>query len=90
MIPSTSVTNAAIRPGALPQGASLRVLAEAPDGKVEPLIWLYNFAPRFARTYYFRGPLHFRAGTVIRIQPAIGEVSLLLYNAKPDMLKNSR
>jgi hypothetical protein len=84
------VTIAAIRPEALPKGASLRVLAESPDGRVEPLIWLYNFAPRFARVYYFQVPLHFRAGTVIRMQPAIGGVSLLLHNAETDMLKNTR
>ena len=69
---------AAVRPEAVPEGASLRLTAERPNGAVEPLIWLYGFASRFKRTYYFKAPMSFGAGTRIRIQPAIGSLSLLL------------
>ena len=69
---------AAVRPEAVPEGASLRLIAERPNGAVEPLIWLYGYASRFRRTYYFKAPMSFGAGTRIRIQPAIGSVSLLL------------
>ena len=69
---------AAVRPEAVPEGASLRLIAERPNGAVEPLIWLYGYASRFRRTYYFKVPMSLGAGTRIRIQPAIGSVSLLL------------
>ena len=69
---------AAVRPEAVPEGASLRLIAERPNGAVEPLIWLYGYASRFRRTYYLKTPMSFDAGTRIRIQPAIGSVSLLL------------
>jgi hypothetical protein len=69
---------AAVRPEVVPEGASLRLIAERPNGAVEPLIWLYGYASRFRRTYYFKAPMSFGAGTRIRIQPAIGSVSLLL------------
>jgi hypothetical protein len=73
-----AVTLAAIRPETIPEGASIRIVAENPDGIVEPIIWLYRYAPRFGRTYYFRVPLSFRAGTIFQMEPAIGSVSLLL------------
>ena len=69
---------AAVRPEVVPEGASLRLVAESRNGAVEPLIWLYGYTSRFRRTYYFKVPLSFGAGTRIRIQPAIGSVSLLL------------
>jgi hypothetical protein len=73
-----SVKIAAVRPEAVPEGASLRLIAERPNGAIEPLIWLYSYAARFRRTYYFKAPMSFGAGTRIRIQPAVGSVSLLL------------
>ena len=73
-----SVRLAAVRPEALHEGASLRVIAEHPRGGVEPLIWIYNYASRFSRTYYFKVPVNLGAGTRIQLHPAIGSVSLLL------------
>ena len=69
---------AGVRPESLPEGASLQLIAERPDGSVEPLIWLYKYASHFARTYYFQAPLPFQAGTIIRMQPTAGSVALLL------------
>jgi len=69
---------AAVRPEAVPEGASLRLIAERPNGGIEPLIWLYSYTSRFRRTYYFKAPLSFGAGTKIRMHPAVGSVSLLL------------
>jgi len=69
---------AAVRPEKLPEGASLRLIAERTEGGVEPLIWLYHYSSRFAQTYYLQTPLHFRAGTKLLLQPTVGGVSLLL------------
>ena len=46
------MTFAAIRAKSLPADASVRVIAQRPDGAVEPLIWFYRYDPKFARTYY--------------------------------------
>jgi hypothetical protein len=69
---------AGVRPESLPAGASLRLVAERPNGVVEPLIWLYSYAPRFRRAYYFKVPMSLGPGTKIRMYPAVGSVSLLL------------
>jgi hypothetical protein len=68
----------AVRPEKLPEGASMRLIADRPDGGIEPLIWLYQYSSRFKETYYLQTPLHFPAGTKILMQPAVGGVSLLL------------
>ncbi len=44
---------------------SSRVIARLPDGAVEPLVWLYHFDPKYARTFTFRGVLEMPKGTVV-------------------------
>jgi hypothetical protein len=73
-----TVKIAAVRPEVVPEGASLRLIAERPNGAIEPLIWLYSYASRFKRTYCFKVPMSFGAGTRIRVHPAVGSVSLFL------------
>jgi hypothetical protein len=63
------MTFTAIRPKSLAEGTSVKVVADRPDGAIEPLIWLYNYKPEYARTYYFRTPLSFPAGTKIETYP---------------------
>jgi hypothetical protein len=69
-------TFVAIRPKSLP-GDSVRVVAERPDGTVEPLIWFYRYDPQFARIYYFRKPLKLPAGTKIVTSAPGATVALL-------------
>ena len=57
-------TFVAIRAKTLP-GDSIRLVAQLPDGRVEPLIWFYRYDSKFARTYYFRKALRLPAGTSI-------------------------
>ena len=68
----------AIRPAQVPAGASLQVVARRPDGGVGPLLWLYNYQPRFARSYVYREPVSFPAGTVVEVLPTnAGTVALI-------------
>jgi len=60
-----------------PEGASFQVTAELPDGAIEPLLWIYEYQPRFAHPFLLRAPLRLSRGTVIRGVPA-GAVLLLL------------
>jgi hypothetical protein len=69
-------TFVAIRPQSV-NGVSVRVVAERPDGSVEPLIWFYRYDPAFARTYFFRKPVTLPAGTRIVSSSPGATVALL-------------
>ena len=72
------LTVAGIRPGTVADGRTLMVVASRPDGQIDPLLWLYNFKPRFAHPYWFAAPLRLPKGTRIEISPAqSGSVVLL-------------
>jgi hypothetical protein len=45
--------------------SSARIIAHLPDGKIEPLVWLYQYDPKWNRTFLFRKPLDLPQGTVI-------------------------
>ncbi|PWU01871.1 MAG: hypothetical protein C5B51_21945 [Terriglobia bacterium] len=64
-------------PVSVPEKASLQVIAEFPDGSVEPLIWLQDYKPRFAHLFLLRTPLELPANTVIRGVPADARLALL-------------
>jgi hypothetical protein len=66
------------RAGTLADGASVQVIAQKPDGTIEPLIWIYDYKPKFDRAYYFQKPLALPAGTKIDVYPAgAGTLALL-------------
>jgi hypothetical protein len=45
---------------------------------VEPLLWLYNYQPRFARSYVYRQPVALPVGTVVEVSPPhSGTVALI-------------
>jgi hypothetical protein len=66
----------AIRPAAFKTGASVQVVARKPDGSVEPLIWLYDYRPKFRLTYWLESPLALPAGTKIEMTPPGGSLTL--------------
>lgn len=66
----------AIRPGPLPAQSSFQVIAERPDGSIEPLLWLRYFRPRFVRDYVFRRPVMLPKGSRLRTVPAGGVFQL--------------
>jgi hypothetical protein len=67
-----------IEPNLVPATGALQVVARRPDGAIEPLIWIEKFNPDYSKTYYFRRPLLFPAGTKIEISPVEGSVDLLV------------
>ena len=44
---------------------STRILARLANGRIEPLLWLYHYDPRWRRIFRFREPLELPRGTVI-------------------------
>ena len=75
---NTNLTVLGIQPNSVPEGTSLQVIAERPDGSIEPLLWLYNYKPQFQHPYFYAKPLKFPAGTKVEITPmSAGTVALL-------------
>ena len=56
---------AGIRPLSERTVDSARILAYLPNGDIEPLIWLYQFDPKWNRAFHFREPLDLPAGSRI-------------------------
>ncbi len=61
-----AVTIDGLYPERVPAGASMQVVAVRPDGDVEPLVWLYEYAQSARHPFLFRKPIALPAGTVIR------------------------
>jgi hypothetical protein len=56
---------------------SMRIVAELPDGSVEPLVWLEGYRSEFGHPFLLRKPLELPARTVIRGVPEGASVRLL-------------
>jgi hypothetical protein len=61
----------------LAEGASVKAIAQLPDGEIEQLIWIYDFKPKYDQTYYFLKPFNFPAGTKIETFPAGAGLALV-------------
>lgn len=72
------VTLIGARPGTMAEGASIQAVIQEPDGSVQPLIWIYDYKPKFDRAYYFDKPITLPAGAKIDIYPANGGTLALL------------
>jgi hypothetical protein len=80
----TAVTVAGVRARDVPEGSSFMAVAERPDGTIEPLLWIYDYKPRFDHPYWFIAPLRFPAGARIEIAPrGAGSIALLMRKAAP-------
>jgi mono/diheme cytochrome c family protein len=62
---SRSLKLAAVTPLAQEEIDSVRIIARLPDGRIEPLVWLYRFSQKGNKTYRFRQPLDLPPGTVV-------------------------
>ena len=61
------------------KGQSLRLTLVSDDGTEEPLLWLRDFDPAFAETYWLRNPARITSGTRVRAEaPAPCTVTALL------------
>ena len=72
-----AVTLDGLYPEHVPAGASMQVVAVLPDGDIEPLVWLYEYAERERHPFLFRKPIAFPAGTLIRGVRADARVLLM-------------
>jgi hypothetical protein len=66
-----------ILPVVIPLKASFQIVAELPDGSIEPLLWLENHRQEFAHPFLLRKPLELPARTIIRGVPPGASLRLL-------------
>jgi hypothetical protein len=64
-------------PKTVPANGSFQILAELPDGEIEPLLWLEGYKAEFAHPFLFRTPIQLPAGTVIHGVPPGSTLTLL-------------
>jgi hypothetical protein len=63
-------------PRNVPEG-SFQIIAEFPDGRIEPLLWLDGYKQQFAHAFLFRAPIDLPAGTILSGIPAGSTMALL-------------
>ena len=66
-----------IWPQVVPDGTSIQIVAELPDGPVEPLLWLYEYSETYDHPFLLKAPLELPAGTVIRGVPQGASIALM-------------
>jgi hypothetical protein len=66
-----------ILPNSAPRESSIQLVAELPDGSLEPLLWLDGYRPEFEHPFLFRAPLTLPAGTWVRGVPPGAAFTLL-------------
>ena len=64
-------------PQSVPADGSFQIIAEFPDGRVEPLLWLDGYKQQFAHAFLLRTPIELPAGTVISGIPRGSNIALL-------------
>lgn len=70
-------------PRDVPDGGSYQIVAELPDGRVEPLVWLYEYRNEYGHPFLLEKPLELPAGTVIQGIPAESSLDLIALPADP-------
>ena len=78
---TTTLDRAFVLDGVLPDqiadNESMQVTAVLPGGRVEPIVWLYQYTNAYRHPYLFRRPLRLPAGTIIRGLPPEARLLLL-------------
>jgi hypothetical protein len=73
----TALTLDSIWPQELPEGGSFQIVAEFPEGRIEPLLWIYEYNDPYRHPFLLKTPLEMPAGTVIRGVPQGASVRLM-------------
>jgi hypothetical protein len=66
-----------ILPQRVPDNHSIQLVAELPNGSVEPLLWLYEYKTSYGHPFLFRKPIELPRGTFIRGVPPDSKILLL-------------
>lgn len=77
----------ALLPEKVPEGASFQIVAQLPDGTVEPLLWMFPFKPSYSHAFELRTPLRLEKGTRIVGIPA--GATMVLVPAPPQAVSTA-
>ena len=66
-----------ILPLSVPDQQSMQIMATLPNGRVEPLLWLYEYKSKFAHAFLLQTPLKLPKGTLIVGVPKTSKIALL-------------
>jgi hypothetical protein len=76
-----TLSNVVIVDGLFPEKVatetSTKILAVLPDGRSEPLLWLYEYKDSYRHPFLFREPVELPPGTVIHGVPRDAEILLI-------------
>lgn len=64
-------------PRKAPDNASFQIMAEFPDGRVLPLLWMFPYKAAYAHPFLLKTPVVLPKGTAIRGIPSGAEIVLL-------------
>jgi hypothetical protein len=64
-------------PENVPNGISTQIVAALPDGRIEPLLWLYDYKSSYQHPFLLRKPIELPSGTVIRGVPRNASILLM-------------
>jgi len=62
---NASIVLAGIRPEPSAEVTTARIVASLPNGRKEPLVWLFHYDPKWKQVFRFRAPLSLPAGSVV-------------------------
>jgi len=74
---ASAVTLDGVIPERVPDRQAMQIVGVRPDGRIEPLVWLYEYRNRYRHPFLFRTPLDLPAGTVIRGLPSGATLTFL-------------
>jgi hypothetical protein len=66
-----------IVPATVPPKTSMKIVAELPDGSIEPLLWIEDYQAEFSHPFLLRKPLELPARTIILGVPPAASIRLL-------------
>jgi hypothetical protein len=64
-------------PHNVPEDGSFQIIAQLPDGRIEPLVWLDGYKKQFEHEFLFRDPIELPVGTIISGIPAGSTIGLI-------------
>jgi hypothetical protein len=72
-----------IFPKKVTDNESVQMIAELPNGTIEPLLWLYEYKNAYGHPFLFRIPIELPRGTTIRGVPPNSSIVLLAPSSTP-------
>ena len=67
----------ALLPLKVPPHASIKILAQLPDGSLQPLLWLQNYDTRYQHAFWLRSPIYLPPFTIVHGVPDNASVVLI-------------